>query len=440
MGQRAGGVAGNKIPYAPCPLPQAHLPSAMNFIENLREGLRSIAGNRLRTILTSLIIAIGITSLVGILTAIDGLQNSVNKSFAGLGANMFSIVARQDAFRRGGRTQRQDKPIDYFDAIRFKRRFPYKATISIATSVSGSAQAKFGSRKTNPNIQVSGIDDTYLSVNSLTLQSGRNLTPSDLRYSLNVAIIGDELANTLFEQKLNPLNQVIRVMGNQYKVVGVMAKNGSFTGSSTDRMVLIPLDNARALAGSQKLSFDIMASVVTMSDQNEAIGEAQGIMRLVRHDPLGQPDSFEIDRADDLAERTETITGYLRIGGFGIGFITLLGASIALLNIMLVSVTERTREIGIRKSLGATPKRIREQFLIEAIVICVLGGLGGILLGLGIGNLIASIVSQGNGSFVVPWAWMGLGLLVCVTVGLFAGIYPAVRASKLDPIEALRYE
>ena len=412
----------------------------MNFIENIREGLRSIAGNRLRTILTSLIIAIGITSLVGILTAIDGLQNSVNSSFAGLGANMFSIVARQDAYRRGGRTQRQDKPIDYFDAIRFKRRFPYSAAISIATSVSGSAQAKFGSRKTNPNVQLSGIDDTYLPVNSLTLQSGRNLTPNDLRYSLNVAIIGDEIANTLFEQKLNPLNQVIRVMGTQYKVIGVMAKNGSFTGSSTDRMVLVPLDNARALAGSQKLSFDIMASVSNMADQNEAIGEAQGIMRLVRHDPLGQPDSFEIDRADDLAERTETITGYLRIGGFGIGFITLLGASIALLNIMLVSVTERTREIGIRKSLGATPKRIREQFLIEAIVICLLGGLGGIALGLGIGNLIAGIVSQGNGGFVVPWAWMGLGLLVCVTVGLFAGIYPAVRASKLDPIEALRYE
>jgi putative ABC transport system permease protein len=155
---------------------------------------------------------------------------------------------------------------------------------------------------------------------------------------------------------------------------------------------------------------------------------------------LGQQDSFEVERADDLAKETENITGYLRMGGFGIGFITLLGASIALLNIMLVSVTERTREIGIRKSLGATPKRIREQFLIEAIVICILGGLGGIVLGLGIGNLIAMLISGGEGSFVVPWAWMGLGILVCVTVGLFAGIYPAVRASKLDPIEALRYE
>lgn len=412
----------------------------MNLIENIREGLRSIAGNRLRTTLTSLIIAIGITSLVGILTAIDGIQNSVNSSFAGLGANTFSIVARQDAYRRGGRTQKQDKPIDYFDAIQFKRRFPYGATIAVATAVSGAAQAKFGSKKTNPNVQLIGGDDVYLPVKGFTLQSGRNLTQNDLKYARNVAIIGSEVASTLFEKKLNPLNQVIRVSGNQYKIVGLLAKKGDFSGTGDDRIILIPLDNARALAGTQKLSFDITASVPSLSDQDEAVGEARGVMRLVRHDALGQLDSFEIDRADDLAKETENITGYLRMGGFGIGFITLLGASIALLNIMLVSVTERTREIGIRKSLGATPKRIREQFLIEAIVICLLGGLGGVVLGLGIGNLISSLVSQGTGGFVVPWAWMGLGLVVCVTVGLFAGIYPAVRASKLDPIEALRYE
>ena len=412
----------------------------MNLIENIREGLRSIAGNQLRTILTSLIIAIGITSLVGILTAIDGIQNSVNTSFAGLGANTFSIVARQDAFRRAGRVQKQDEPIDYFDAVQFKRRFPYGATISVSTIAAGAAQAKFGSKKTNPNVQLTGGDAAYLTVKGFTLQSGRNLTQNDVDYGLNVAIIGSEVANTLFEKKLNPLNQVIRVAGNQYKVVGVLAKKGGFSGGGDDRMILIPLDNARALAGSQRQTFDITASVPTVADQDEAVGEARGTMRQVRRDPLGQPDSFDIERADELAKETANITDYLRIGGFGIGFITLLGAAIALLNIMLVSVTERTREIGIRKSLGATPQRIREQFLIEAIVICILGGIGGIILGLGIGNLIATLISQGQGGFVVPWVWMGLGIVVCVAVGLFAGIYPAVRASKLDPIEALRYE
>ena len=412
----------------------------MNLIENIREGLRSIVGNQLRTILTALIIAIGITSLVGILTAIDGIQNSVNSSFEGLGANTFSVVARQDAFRRGGRVQKQDKPIDYFDAVQFKRRFPLGATIAVSTAVAGAAQAQYGSKKTNPNVQVVGGDDAYLAVKGFTLANGRNLTTNDTRYALNVAVIGSETANTLFGKNLDPIGKAIRVLGNQYKIVGVLAIKGGFSGGGEDRIVLIPLDNARALAGTRQLTFDITASVPSVSDQDEAIGEARGVMRLVRRDRLGQPDSFDIERADELAKETANITGYLRIGGFGIGFITLLGAAIALLNIMLVSVTERTREIGIRKSLGATPQRIREQFLIEAIVICILGGIGGIVLGLGIGNLIAGFVSQGKGGFVIPWAWMALGIVVCVSVGLFAGIYPAVRASKLDPIDALRYE
>lgn len=411
----------------------------MNLIENIREGLRSIAGNQLRTILTSLIIAIGITSLVGILTAIDGIQSSVNSSFAGLGANTFNIRGRQEGGRQGGRIAQTIEPIDYFDAVQFKRRFPYGATIALSTVVTPGAQVKFGSRKTNPNVQLIGVDDAFLAVKGYTLESGRNLAKTDLDYALNVAVIGSETANTLFEKKINPLNQVIRVLGTQYKIIGVLAPKGGLTGGE-DRIILIPLDNGRALAGNRTQTFDITASAPTVADQDEAIGEARGVMRLVRRDPLGQPDSFEIERADDLVKQTENITGYLRIGGFGIGFITLLGAAIALLNIMLVSVTERTREIGIRKSLGATPQRIREQFLIEAIVICLLGGIGGIVLGLGVGNLIASIVSQGKGGFVVPWAWMLLGIIVCVAVGLFAGIYPAVRASRLDPIEALRYE
>ncbi|GAB3568944.1 ABC transporter permease [Spirosoma luteolum] len=412
----------------------------MNFIENIREGMRSIAGNRLRTVLTALIIAIGITSLVGILTAIDGLQSSVDASFAGLGANTFNITARQEVARRSGRVRKQDEPIDYHDAVQFKRRFPYGATIAVSSVVSDAAQAKFGSRKTNPNVQLVGGDNTYLAVKGFTLKKGRNLSTNDLSAARSVAILGSEVAGTLFQNKIDPLNQVIRVSGVQYQVVGVLDKKGGMTGGGDDRIILIPLDNGRALAGSRKLTFDITASVPSVSDQDEAIGEARGVMRLVRRDPLGQPDSFQIERADDLAKETENITGYLRIGGFGIGFITLLGAAIALLNIMLVSVTERTREIGIRKSLGATPQRIRQQFLIEAIVICLLGGVGGVILGLAVGNLIALLVSGGAGGFVVPWLWMGLGLVVCVSVGLFAGIYPAVRASKLDPIEALRYE
>ncbi|GAB3337707.1 ABC transporter permease [Larkinella ripae] len=412
----------------------------MNLLENIREGIRSIISNRLRTILTSLIIAIGITSLVGILTAIDGLQSSVDSSFAGLGANTFDIQGPQMYRRFGGRSEKRVPPIDYHQAMTFKRRFQQGENISVYAAVTGAAQLKYGSKKTNPNVQLTGVDDNFLGIKAMKLQSGRNFSAVDLENSLNVTIIGSEVAKTLFDRNQNPLNKEINVLGGKYKVIGILDKKGGFSGGSDDRMVLVPLENARAMAANRTLTFDITGSVPNMGDAETAVDEARGLMRQIRRDPLGRPDSFEIKRADELAKDFENITSYLRIGGFGIGFITLLGASIALMNIMLVSVTERTREIGIRKSLGATPKRIREQFLIEAIVICIMGGLGGILLGIGIGNLISSIVSQGNGVFVVPWFWMAIGILVCVTVGLFSGIYPAFKASRLDPIEALRYE
>ncbi|GAB3275423.1 ABC transporter permease [Larkinella harenae] len=412
----------------------------MNLLENIREGLRSIVSNRLRTILTSLIIAIGITSLVGILTAIDGLQSSVDSSFAGLGANTFDIKGPQMYRRSGGRSEKRVPPIDYHQAMTFKRRFQQGENIAVYASVTGSAQVKYASKKTNPNIQLTGVDDNYLAIKAMKLQSGRNFSPNDLDNSLNVTIIGSEVANTLFEQRVTPLNKEINILGGKYKVIGVLEKKGGFSGGGDDRVVLVPLENARAMAANRTLTFDITGSVPSVADAEAAVGEARGLMRQIRRDPLGRPDSFEIKRADELAKDFENISSYLRIGGFGIGFITLLGASIALMNIMLVSVTERTREIGIRKSLGATPSRIREQFLIEAIVICIMGGFGGIVLGIGIGNLISMVVSQGNGSFVVPWFWMAVGILVCVSVGLFSGIYPAFKASRLDPIEALRYE
>ena len=412
----------------------------MNILENIREGWRSILSNRLRTILTALIIAIGITSLVGTLTAIDGIQASLSSSFEGLGANTFSIGPRQETRRFGGRVIQKDRAIDYHEALAFKKRYKYGATITIAAPVTGAGQVKYGSKKTNPNVQVMGIDEAYLPVKSYKMAQGRAFTANDIDLSLNVALIGSELAGSLFGKNINPIGQVIRVLGGQFRVLGVLAKKGSLSGAGDDRIVLVPFESGRQLAGDRALTFNISASVTQIADQDMAVGEATGLMRQIRHDPLGQPDSFEIQRDNALLDNIADTTGYLRWGGFGIGAITLLGAAIALMNIMLVSVTERTREIGIRKSLGATPSRIRQQFLFEAIVICLLGGVFGILLSLALGNVVASAVSKGTGRFVVPWLWMLLGIVVCVAVGLFSGIYPAIRASRLDPIEALRYE
>ncbi|MGV3600862.1 MAG: ABC transporter permease [Dyadobacter fermentans] len=410
--------------------------------ENIEEGLRSIQSNLLRTVLTAMIIAIGITSLVGILTAIDGIQGSVNNSFADLGANTFTVRNRDDdEFRSGGRRSKQYPRVTYRQAKTFAEKFKasYYATASLSANIAGAVQVNYRSNKTNPNSSVVGSDDQYLGINGYKIDLGRNLDKNDLEKSLNVAVLGQEIARKLFERD-DPINKEITFMGSRYKVVGVLQKKGSLGGNNdSDRLILIPLDNGRGLAANRALSYNITASAPNAANGDLIVEEARGIMRRIRNDELGKEDSFAIDRADAMVKDFESISGYLRIGGFVIGTVTLLGASIALMNIMLVSVTERTREIGIRKSLGATPRVIRMQFLIEAIVVCILGGIGGLILGIIVGNAITGVISD-TSTFVVPWLWMAIGIAICVMVGVLSGIYPAIKASRLDPIEALRYE
>jgi putative ABC transport system permease protein len=413
----------------------------MNLKENISEGLRSIKGNMLRTVLTALIIAIGITSLVGILTAIDGMQSSVDNSFAGLGANSFDIKGpRMFRRRNAGVNEKDFPPIEYREAKLYKKLFQGKisATISIYTNVSGAAQLKYKSVKTNPNSLIRGIDEDYVEMKGYKLSAGRNITENDINFTNNVVILANELATMLFPKE-SPIDKEITLLGLRFKVIGVLEKKGSITGGGDDRVALVPLETGRQIAGNRKLTFDITTSVGNVSDMDYILGEAEAVMRRVRKDPLGADKSFEMERSDALAKDFEEVTGYLRVGGFGIGIITLLGAAIALMNIMMVSVTERTREIGIRKAIGATPFKIRLQFLMEAIVICILGGIAGIIMGIGIGNLIAKLISD-KSSFIIPWAWMIMGFIVCVVVGILSGFYPAYKASKLDPIEALRYE
>ncbi|MHA8105800.1 ABC transporter permease [Aquirufa sp. 5-AUSEE-100C1] len=412
----------------------------MNIKENIAEGLRSIKGNLLRTVLTALIISLGITSLVGILTAIDGIQSSVDNSFSGLGANSFDIRNRPAMqVRREGQREKRFKNIDFRQASRYKALFSSKGKVSLKTNVTNNAIAKYESKKTNPNVRLLGIDDNFVELKGYKIAEGRNFSSNEFTNAINVCFLGVDVIDQLFE-KTNPLNKEIIVSGIKLIVIGVLAKKGNMMGGGDDRVIMVPLETGRKMAVGRNLTFDITTSSTKVKNLDDFMEEARGVMRKVRMDPIGMDDSFSIDRSDSIAKSFENITSSLQLGGFVIGFITLLGAAIALMNIMMVSVTERTREIGIRKSLGATPGRILQQFLIEAIVICLLGGVGGIILAIPIGNLIAQGISSGNASFIIPWLWMTVGIIICVLVGLFSGIYPAFKASKMDPVEALRYE
>ena len=416
----------------------------MSFLENIREALRSIAGNLLSMLLTALIISIGLFALVGILTAIDAMRGSIGDTFASLGANAFDIKAKGlgNHFRMGGVQEKQYPALTYLQASLYKKELTRRepaAVVGVSAFISGATEIKANGQKTNPNMRVVAGDENYLRIQSYALTQGRTFSPAELNTGANVAIIGVEIKDKLFPN-VAPVGQYLYALGQRFQVVGLLDKSGSTMGGGggADRMLLVPLETGNQLPRQGGLTYAIKTATPSATGLAFLQSQATGVMRAVRHDRLGQEDSFELSSPESLSNSLDELTGKFQVGGAMIALTALLGASIALMNSMLVSVTERTREIGIRKALGATSQQIRLQFLIEAIMVCVLGGSVGILLGMAAGNAVTLLI--GSGSFTIPWVWIGVGLTLCVLVGLTAGSYPAGKAAALDPIESLRYE
>lgn len=410
----------------------------MNLRENILEGINSIRSNILRTILTGLIIAIGITSLVGMLTAVDGLRSEIDASLSNLGANSFDIKSKFVRGNRNGRRSRSFKPVKFDEAMRFKDQFEYPSTTTVFTRASGIAEIKYEEKKTNPNISITGGDENYIVIKGIEMDKGRNFSSLETQFGNYVCILGTEVVKALFEENEDPINKTVKFYGNNYRVIGVLEEKGGFGGDTEeDRNIIIPLLNAKRLDRNGRMRYNITTMIDNPENIDYAMGEATGFMRKIRGDQIGAEDSFELERSDSVTEALDNMTNGMRMAGFGIGAVTLLGAAIGLMNIMMVTVTERTREIGVRKALGATPQRILQQFLIESIVICQMGGIAGAILGIIVGNVLASVL---GGAFIIPWVWITVGLIICVIVGIISGYIPAKRAAKLDPIESLRFE
>jgi len=408
-------------------------------IENIRIALGSIRTQLLRTILTILIIAIGITALVGILTVVSALKNTLSSNFASMGSNTFNITQYETSTRRrgGGETEKINPIISWPQAKAFKENYKYPFTeTSLSFVATSRAEVKFESEKTDPEITIVGVDEHFLPNSGLETNSGRNFTGFDIDNNAYVCVVGSDFEKGLLKE-VNPINKIISIRGAKFKVIGVLKEKGSTFGNSQDLRVLIPIQVARSLFTAPNINYSMSIMVAKETLLDEAVDNAGNIMRRIRKLNPVQENNFGISRSDDLINRISEITGVLSASAWIIGIITIFGSSIALMNIMLVSVTERTREIGVRKALGAKRSTIAFQFFIETLIIGQLGGIVGIIFGILIGYGISNAIDF---SFVIPWGAVIAATITTFIVAVVSGSYPALKASKLDPIEALRYE
>lgn len=408
----------------------------MNFGDYLKIAFSALKGNRLRSILTLLIISFGIMALIIIFTCIDAIRGNITENFIELGAGAFTIQKEEGLnSRRNSNTEL--KLISFAEAESFAKKFDFPASLSLNTTVDNNVTIKTKFDESNPNVSIEAGDLTYLDVAGKHIALGRNFTEMEILNGTNVAILGYDAAAKVYPAADSVVGSKILIDGKKYSVVGMLESKGASAGKN-DNFTLIPYTNARRDFDLSNTSFNIIVEAANPDMLEKAIAEAEGVMRSVKKLGALDVNNFSIVRSDKLANTYLEQISFIEVATAVIGFLTLLGAGVGLMNIMLVSVNERTREIGLSKSLGATSRTIFMQFLLEAITICVFGGIVGVVLGLILGNLIAIFVLESK--FTLAITWVIGGILFCTMIGLLAGLFPAYRASKLNPVDALRYE
>ena len=402
--------------------------------EQILVAIKSIRGQALRTTLTVSIIGIGIMALIAMVTATESLKENIRTEFSSLGTNTFTIKPKRQGGFFDGRRSTPTSPINYRETRRFSKTIGPELTVTSSIFATGSAVVGRGSERTNPNIQILGIDGNYLNVSNIPLEKGRGFTIAEGEEGIPLIIIGSNIEEKLYEPWETVIGTNILLSGSRYLVIGVLESRGSSFGMSQDNQCLIPIPSVRRQFSDNNRNYSIICEVKDSENLSQASDLATGVFRMVRGDTPGNPNSFEVSKSNSLVETLLDATSGITLAATVIGIITLFGAGIGLMNIMLVSVSERTREIGTRKSLGASTKAIRTQFLVEVIIIGQLGGAVGIALGLLLGNFIASYFET---PFVIPWGWITIGMTLCIITSLASGYYPARKASLLDPIVAL---
>lgn len=410
------------------------------FKENVKIALGSIRTQLLRTILTIVIIAIGITALVAILTVVSAFENNLNTTFASMGSNTFNINQYENTIRENGgnEVEKINPIITYTEAKAFKEKYSYPMTqTSLSFIATSSAEVKFENQKTDPEISVLGIDDYFLTNSGLEVTQGRNFNSFDISNNVYCCIVGSDFVTKGLLKDVNPINKLLSIRGSKFKVIGVLKEKGSTFGNRKDLRVMIPIQLARSLFSAPNINYSLSTMIQKTELLDDAVDNAILTMRKIRKLNPVEEENFGISRSDDLVNKIAGITDFLGVSAWLIGIITILGSSIALMNIMIVSVTERTREIGVRKALGAKKSAIALQFFIETITVGQIGGILGIILGILVGYGISSLLKL---AFVTPWEAIFAAFVTSFIVGLVSGLYPAIKASQLDPIEALRYE